>query len=81
MVLQQLRAEIESKFAAGRFSWESVLPNDAAGLLKQLIRELPIPLLTFDYLDAFAQIDSTSCNQFTSPNTSARDCRSAVMYN
>ena len=61
--LQQLRAEIESKFAAGRFSWESVLPNDAAGLLKQLIRELPIPLLTFDYLDAFAQIDSTSSNQ------------------
>ena len=56
--MQQLRQEIETKFQGGRFSWEAVLPNDAAGLLKQMLRELPIPLLSFDYLDAFAQIDS-----------------------
>ncbi len=28
-----------------------------AGLLKQFIRELPAPLLTFEYLEAFVQVD------------------------
>ena len=26
--------------------------------MKQLLRDLPVPLLTFEYLDAFAQIES-----------------------
>ena len=55
---QSLREEIEKRFNSDQFSWEEVWCNDAAGLLKQFIRELPTPLLSFEYLEAFAQVDS-----------------------
>ena len=35
--------------------------SDAASLLKQFLRELPVPLLSNEYLDAFSQIESRSC--------------------
>ena len=57
-MLQDLRNELEEGFENGKFHWEDVHYNDAAGLLKQFLRELPVPLLTLDYLDAFAQVDS-----------------------
>ena len=57
-VFQELRAELEDGFENGKFRWEDVRPNDAAGLLKQFLRELPVPLLTLDYLEAFAQVES-----------------------
>ena len=56
---QSLRQEIEDKFKNDKFRWEDVRPNDAAGLLKQFLRDLPIPLLTYEYLEAFAQVEST----------------------
>lgn len=56
--MQSLRQEIEEKFPSGRFSWEDMRPHDAAGLLKQFLRDLPIPLLTFQYIDAFAAVQS-----------------------
>ncbi len=58
--LQALRQEIDEKFNHNNFSWDDVRPNDAAGLLKQFIRELPAPLLTFEYLEAFAAIEGNS---------------------
>lgn len=33
----------------------SVDPHDLASLLKKFLRELPIPLLTWEFLDAFTQ--------------------------
>ena len=55
---QQLRQDIEEKFYSGSFSWVDVLPHDAAALMKQFLRELPNPLLTHEYLEAFAQVES-----------------------
>ena len=56
--MQSLRQEIEDRFSSGRFSWEDVRPHDASGLLKQFLRDLPTPLLTFQYLEAFAAVQS-----------------------
>ena len=56
--MQTLRQEIEERFPSGRFSWADVRPHDAAGLLKQFLRDLPTPLLSFQYLDAFAAVQS-----------------------
>ncbi|CAG2242165.1 ARHGAP18_28_40 [Mytilus edulis] len=53
-----LRQEIEEKFYQGTFSWVDVMPNDAAALLKQFLRELPSPLLTPQYIEAFAQVEN-----------------------
>jgi hypothetical protein len=55
-----LRQEIEEKFYHGTFSWIDVMANDAAALLKQFLRELPSPLLTPQYIEAFAQVESKS---------------------
>ncbi|KAK7489373.1 hypothetical protein BaRGS_00019317 [Batillaria attramentaria] len=55
--VKQLRHELEEKFYAGTFNWSEVTPNDCAALLKQFLRELPIPLLTYDYLEAFPQVE------------------------
>lgn len=55
---QALRSEIDAKFNSDKFHWDDLMPNDAAGLMKQFIRELPAPLLTVEYLDAFAQVES-----------------------
>jgi len=53
-----LRQELESQYKRGKLSLKDVQPHDAATLLKQFLRELPTPLLTFEYLDAFAQVNS-----------------------
>lgn len=58
--LQTLRQEIESKFSQGEFSFDGLKSTDACSLLKMFIRELPIPLLTKEYLSAFASIPDIS---------------------
>ena len=60
LCVQQLRQELEEKFYSGTFSWPDVMPNDCAALLKQFLRELPTPLLTYDYLEAFPQVERES---------------------
>lgn len=52
-VLKSLRQEIEAKFEEDSFDWDQLRNNDAAGLLKMFIRELPSPLFTVEYLPAF----------------------------
>ncbi|XP_064597123.1 rho GTPase-activating protein 18-like [Liolophura sinensis] len=61
--VKQLRQDLEERFYQEDFSWEDVWPNDAAAVLKQLLRELPAPLLTHEYLEAFAQVESISDKQ------------------
>ncbi|KAK2854594.1 hypothetical protein Q7C36_006463 [Tachysurus vachellii] len=51
--VKHLRQELEVKFYDDSFDWEQVRQNDAAGLLKMFIRELPYPLLTLQHLPAF----------------------------
>ncbi|XP_065255229.1 rho GTPase-activating protein 28 [Emys orbicularis] len=51
--VKNLRQEIEIKFNEDTFDWNQVRNNDAAGLLKMFIRELPSPLFTVEYLPAF----------------------------
>uniref|UniRef100_A0A8C7L0C4 Rho GTPase activating protein 28 n=1 Tax=Oncorhynchus kisutch TaxID=8019 RepID=A0A8C7L0C4_ONCKI len=58
--VKHLRQELEQKFYEERFDWEQVRHNDAAGLLKMFIRELPYPLLTLQHLPAFAAAQSVS---------------------
>uniref|UniRef100_A0A8C7L4L8 Rho GTPase activating protein 28 n=1 Tax=Oncorhynchus kisutch TaxID=8019 RepID=A0A8C7L4L8_ONCKI len=60
--VKHLRQELEQKFYEERFDWEQVRHNDAAGLLKMFIRELPYPLLTLQHLPAFAAAQS-ECTQ------------------
>lgn len=40
---------------------DDLSPHDAAGLLKQLLRSLPSPLLSSDYQESFLQVDSEHC--------------------
>ncbi|KAM4706287.1 rho GTPase-activating protein 28 isoform 2-T2 [Rhinophrynus dorsalis] len=54
--VKSLREELESKFHEGTFDWDKVRNNDAAGLLKMFIRELPTPLFTMEYLPAFTTL-------------------------
>lgn len=59
MQFQTLRQELEEKFYQGTFMWgPDVTPNDVAALMKQFLRELPVPLLTNEYIDTFAQVES-----------------------
>ncbi|XP_016003752.2 rho GTPase-activating protein 40 isoform X2 [Rousettus aegyptiacus] len=51
-----LEQKLERDFYAGLFSWDEVHHNDASDLLKRFIRELPAPLLTAEYLPAFAVV-------------------------
>ncbi|XP_053089799.1 rho GTPase-activating protein 28 isoform X1 [Pangasianodon hypophthalmus] len=51
--VKHLRQELEAKFYDDSFDWEQVRQNDAAGLLKMFIRELPYPLLTLQHMPAF----------------------------
>nr|XP_020830655.1 rho GTPase-activating protein 28 isoform X4 [Phascolarctos cinereus]XP_020830656.1 rho GTPase-activating protein 28 isoform X4 [Phascolarctos cinereus]XP_020830657.1 rho GTPase-activating protein 28 isoform X4 [Phascolarctos cinereus]XP_020830658.1 rho GTPase-activating protein 28 isoform X4 [Phascolarctos cinereus]XP_020830659.1 rho GTPase-activating protein 28 isoform X4 [Phascolarctos cinereus] len=51
--VKNLRQELESKFYDDTFDWDQVRNNDAAGLLKMFIRDLPSPLFTVEYLPAF----------------------------
>ncbi|KAJ8418814.1 hypothetical protein AAFF_G00003130 [Aldrovandia affinis] len=61
--VKHLRQELETKFYEDRFDWDQVRHNDAAGLLKMFIRELPCPLLTQQHLPAFAAVQSISLSR------------------
>uniref|UniRef100_A0A670YJE6 Rho GTPase activating protein 28 n=1 Tax=Pseudonaja textilis TaxID=8673 RepID=A0A670YJE6_PSETE len=59
--VKSLRQEIEAKFDDDTFDWDQVRNNDAAGLLKMFVRELPSPLFPVEYLPAFITlIEKTS---------------------
>uniref|UniRef100_A0A8C0B9W9 Rho GTPase activating protein 28 n=1 Tax=Buteo japonicus TaxID=224669 RepID=A0A8C0B9W9_9AVES len=51
--VKNLHQELEAKFYEDTFDWDQVRNNDAAGLLKMFVRELPSPLFTVEYLPAF----------------------------
>ncbi|KAG9479043.1 hypothetical protein GDO78_012614 [Eleutherodactylus coqui] len=54
--VKSLREELELKFYDNTFDWKKVRSNDAAGLLKMFIRELPTALFTMEYLPAFTTL-------------------------
>lgn len=56
--MQSLRLELENQYKRGKLVLSEVCAHDAAALLKQLLRELPNPLLTYEYLEAFKQVES-----------------------
>uniref|UniRef100_A0A452I628 Rho-GAP domain-containing protein n=1 Tax=Gopherus agassizii TaxID=38772 RepID=A0A452I628_9SAUR len=58
--IKSLEEKLESDFYTGLFHWDEVRQNDVSGLLKRFIRELPTPLLTAEYLPAFAAVQSES---------------------
>ncbi|XP_066540043.1 rho GTPase-activating protein 28 isoform X2 [Hoplias malabaricus] len=58
--VKHLRQELDTKFYEDSFDWEQVRHNDAAGLLKMFIRELPHPLLTQQHLPAFTAAQNIS---------------------
>ncbi|XP_026174890.1 rho GTPase-activating protein 18 [Mastacembelus armatus] len=49
--------DLESSFYDGMFQWQQLKQHDAASLLKLFIRELPHPLLTVEYLNAFIAVN------------------------
>ncbi|XP_026553386.1 rho GTPase-activating protein 40 isoform X1 [Pseudonaja textilis] len=53
-----LEQKLENEFYSGFFRWDEVHQNDVSGLLKRFIRELPTPLLTAEYLPAFAAVQN-----------------------
>ncbi|XP_038149221.1 rho GTPase-activating protein 18 [Cyprinodon tularosa] len=55
--LKTLHQELELSFYEGTFQWKQVKQHDAASLLKLFIRELPHPLLTVEYLNAFIAVN------------------------
>ncbi|XP_044296265.1 rho GTPase-activating protein 40 isoform X1 [Varanus komodoensis] len=56
--IKSLEQKLESEFYTGVFQWDEVHQNDVSGLLKRFIRELPTPLLTAEYLPAFAAVQN-----------------------
>ncbi|XP_050773282.1 rho GTPase-activating protein 40 isoform X6 [Gopherus flavomarginatus] len=56
--IKSLEEKLESDFYTGLFHWDEVRQNDVSGLLKRFIRELPTPLLTAEYLPAFAAVQN-----------------------
>ncbi|XP_073532166.1 rho GTPase-activating protein 18 isoform X2 [Phyllobates terribilis] len=54
--IKSLCMELEAKFYEGTFNWDTVKQHDAASLLKFFIRELPLPLLTVEYMKAFHSV-------------------------
>ncbi|MBN3324969.1 RHG18 protein, partial [Atractosteus spatula] len=60
--VKHLRRELEEKFYDDVFDWDQVRHNDAAGLLKMFIRDLPYPLLTMQYLPTFTAVESEDFN-------------------
>lgn len=55
--VKSLCQELESSFYDGGFPWQQLKQHDAASLLKLFIRELPHPLLTVEYLNAFIAVN------------------------
>ncbi|XP_067856511.1 rho GTPase-activating protein 18-like isoform X2 [Heptranchias perlo] len=58
--IKNLQQELDANFYQKTFDWKKVHQNDAAGLLKMFIRELPYPLLTTEYVTAFAGVKHIS---------------------
>ncbi|XP_041661947.1 rho GTPase-activating protein 18 isoform X2 [Cheilinus undulatus] len=56
--VKSLCQELESSFYDGTFPWQQLKQHDAASLLKLFIRELPHPLLTVEYLNAFLAVNN-----------------------
>ncbi|KAM9284887.1 rho GTPase-activating protein 40 [Morus bassanus] len=56
--IKSLEQKLEREFYTGLFLWDEVHQNDVSGLLKRFIRELPAPLLTAEYLPAFAAVQN-----------------------
>uniref|UniRef100_A0A672TZB0 Rho GTPase activating protein 40 n=1 Tax=Strigops habroptila TaxID=2489341 RepID=A0A672TZB0_STRHB len=56
--IKSLEQKLERDFYTGLFHWDAVHQNDVSGLLKRFIRELPAPLLTAEYLPAFAAVQN-----------------------
>ncbi|XP_051887274.1 rho GTPase-activating protein 18-like isoform X2 [Pristis pectinata] len=56
--IKNLQQELESNFYQNNFDWKKVHQNDGAGLLKMFIREMPCPLLTTEYVAAFAAVQN-----------------------
>ncbi|XP_058880012.1 rho GTPase-activating protein 18-like isoform X2 [Acipenser ruthenus] len=54
--IKSLCQDLEAKFYEGTFAWDCIKQHDAASLLKFFIRELPHPLLTMEYLNAFITV-------------------------
>lgn len=54
--VKALCQELEATFYEGTFNWDTVKQHDAASLLKFFIRELPLPLLTVEYMKAFHSV-------------------------
>ncbi|CAN9507740.1 unnamed protein product [Ophioblennius macclurei] len=55
--IKSLCQDLESSFYDGLFPWKQLKQHDAASLLKLFIRELPHPLLTVEYLNAFIAVN------------------------
>ncbi|KAM9840792.1 rho GTPase-activating protein 18 [Aulostomus maculatus] len=55
--VKSLCQDLESSFYDGMFPWKQLKQHDAASLLKMFIRELPHPLLTVEYLNAFIAVN------------------------
>lgn len=55
--VKSLCQELESSFYDQTFPWQQLKQHDAASLLKLFIRELPHPLLTVEYLNAFIAVN------------------------
>ncbi|KAM8827247.1 rho GTPase-activating protein 18 isoform 2-T2 [Synchiropus picturatus] len=55
--VKSLHQELETSFYDETFPWKQLKPHDAASLLKLFIRELPHPLLTVEYLNAFIAVN------------------------
>ena len=73
--------DLESGFYEGVFPWQQLKQHDAASLLKKFIRDLPHPLLTVKYLNAFIAVDSTWSNgvSFMESTFDDRDCSQVVL--
>ncbi|XP_059901771.1 rho GTPase-activating protein 28 [Gadus macrocephalus] len=54
--LKFLRRELNKKFSAGQFDWSTVRPQEASGLMKMFLRDLPSPLLTSMHLPAYTAL-------------------------
>ncbi|XP_028405819.1 LOW QUALITY PROTEIN: rho GTPase-activating protein 18-like [Dendronephthya gigantea] len=55
--IRAMREEIEEKYQECLFSWTGRKTHDVAALLKQFLRELPFPLLTYEYQPTFASVE------------------------
>ena len=55
-VFQAVCQDLEANFYEGVFPWETLKQHDAASVLKLFIRELPHPLLTVEYFNAFIAV-------------------------